>query len=200
MWADPYPVPRYPVTYVSKVVSGSVKYINKDKPFWCIPQAFDWSVWDNGKLNGIHRPTDDEERCMTYLALVNGAKGLIYWAYTSSRYQITDYPEHWAYMKKLAGEVSSLSPVLMTPTIEGKLVSSIKKDTLETMVKKVNGAWYVFAVNSSTAPCKANLKLAGVKGGKLEVLYEQRSVSAKNGTWTDNFKPLEVHIYKLSAR
>jgi hypothetical protein len=200
MWTDPYPVPRQPVTYVSEYVSGAVKNIESDKPLWCIPQAFDWSVWNHGKVDNIHRPTDDEERCMTYLALVNGAKGIIYWAYTSSKYHITDYPEHWAYMKKLAGEISSISPVLVTPTVNGKLTSSDKNSVLQTMVKKSNGDWYVFAVNSSTSPCTGSFKLSGAKRAQLDVMFEHRSVSVKNGNWTDEFKPLEVHVYKLPAR
>ena len=137
---------------------------------------------------------------MTYLALVNGAKGIIYWAYTSSKYHITDYPEHWAYMKKLAGEISSISPVLVTPTVNGKLTSSDKNSVLQTMVKKSNGDWYVFAVNSSTSPCTGSFKLSGAKRAQLDVMFEHRSVSVKNGNWTDEFKPLEVHVYKLPAR
>lgn len=199
MWIDPYPIPRQPVTYVSESVSGSVKNINKDKPLWCIPQAFDWSVWQTGKIDKIHRPTDDEERCMTYLALVNGAKGIIYWAYTSSKYNITDYPEHWAYMKKLAGEISGLTPILMTPTVNSKLNVNAKSNSIETMVKKMNGEWYVFAVNSATEPCKAELKLTGAKSENLNVMFENRSLSVKACSWTDDFKPLEVHVYKLSA-
>lgn len=199
VWTDPYPVPDQPVTDVSETVGGAVKNIEKDKPVWCIPQAFDWHVWNEGKIGPVHRPTDDEERCMTYLALVNGAKGIIYWAYTSSRYNSSDYPEHWAYMKKLAGEVSSISPVLMTPTVGGKLSASAKGGALETMVKRVNGDWYVFAVNSATTPCTGSFKLAGVEGGKLEALFENRTLAGKDGAWTDAFKPLEVHVYKLSS-
>ena len=117
MWADPYPVPKQPVTVVSDVVAGSVRNIEKDKPMWSVVQAFDWSVWDDGKLSGAHRPTPEEERCMTYLALVNGAKGIIYWAHSSSKYYIRDYPEHWNAIKKIAGELRGLTPVLITSTV-----------------------------------------------------------------------------------
>lgn len=200
MWTDPYPIPGEPITRVSETVGGTVKNVQKDKPVWCIPQAFDWAVWNKGKVIGVPRPTDDEERCMTYLALVNGAKGIIYWAYTSSRYNIVDYPEHWAYMKKLAGEVSSITPVLMAQTVDGKVLSTTGSNTLETMVKKMHGVWYVFAVNSARTPCKGSFRLSGVSPKSAEVLFEKRTVASNDGSWTDEFKPLEVHVYKLSSR
>lgn len=201
MWTDPYPVPKLPVTLVSETVAGSVRNIEKDKPLWCVPQAFDWNVWNEGKLIGEHRPTAVEERCMTYLALVNGAKGIIYWPYVSSKYNIYDYPEHWMAIKKIASEVRDLTPTLITPTISGKLSVAPKNDAIQTMVKKVNGQWNVMTVNSSTNPCDANFTLPGVAdGAKVEVLFEGRSISVENGGWKDSFKPMEVHVYRVSTR
>lgn len=199
MWIDPYPVPKQPITLVSDAVSGAIANIERDKPLWCIVQAFDWSVWDNGKLNGEHRPTADEERCMTYMALVNGAKGIIYWAYGSSKYYTADYPQHWLDVKKVTGEVHELTPVLLTKTVENRLLTSNGK--IQSMLKKYNGDWYVLAVNSSREGCASTFKLTGiVEGANIDVKFENRSLSANASGWTDSFKPLEVHVYKLSAK
>ena len=199
MWIDPYPIPHSPVTYVSDCVSGAVKAMEKDKPVWAIPQAFDWSVWNTGKVNDVHRPTNEEERCMTYLALVHGAKGIIYWAHTASKYYIRDYPEHWAYMKKLAGELHDLSPVLLTPPTDRTVNLSPKDAPIDTMVRRLDGQTYVFAVNHGNKPCKVKLSLAESKASApVEVLFEGRSVNAAKGAWQDDFKPLEVHVYRLA--
>ncbi|MDI6827302.1 MAG: hypothetical protein QME62_02325, partial [Armatimonadota bacterium] len=72
MWIDPYPIPSRSVTYVADCVSGAIKAVGKDKPVWAVLQAFDWNVWKTGKVDKVHRPTPEEERCMTYLALVHG--------------------------------------------------------------------------------------------------------------------------------
>lgn len=198
MWIDPYPIPHSPVTYVTDCVSGAVKAVEKDKPVWTIPQAFDWSVWNTGKVNGVHRPTNEEERCMTYLALVHGAKGIIYWAHTGSKYYIRDYPDHWAYMKRLAGEMHDLTPSLLTP--DSEVIPSLEpKDApIDTMVKRLNGQTYVFAVNHDTKACTVKLSLPGTTASaSVEVLFEKRSVNAENGAWQDDFKPLEVHVYRV---
>jgi hypothetical protein len=199
MWIDPYPVPKQPITAVSDAVSGAIANIEKDKPLWCIVQAFDWNVWDHGKLIGEHRPTGDEERCMTYMALVNGAKGIIYWAYGSSKYYTADYPQHWLEVKKVASEVHDLTPVLLTKTIDGLPFSS--NNAIQSMLKKYNGNWYVLAVNSHREACNATFTIPGTANGtKIDVQYEGRSLSTNDASWTDNFKPLEVHVYRLSAK
>jgi len=200
IWIDPYPVPSTPVTYVSTCTGGAVSEVG-DKPVWTIPQAFDWSVWRTGKVDKVHRPTPEEERCMTYLALVHGAKGIIYWAHTGSRYYIEDYPEHWAAVKKIAGELRDLSPVLLTLDSKRKIQLSPKDATIDIMVKELDGRTYVFAVNREPEPCGAGFLLSGTAAdSKLDVLFENRAIQAKNGGWKDDFKPLEVHVYRLSAR
>ncbi len=201
MWADPYPLPDWPVTLVSDVVSGSIANIEKDKPMWLIAQAYDWTAFNTGKLTKPHRPNPDETRCMTYLGLVNGAKGMIYWAHTAGKYYIRDYPEHWDAVKRMAKELGVLTPALTTPSITGKLSTSTKPTAIQTMLKKVDGEWYTFAVNSSTAECSESFRLPSLaNGARLDVLFEGRSVSAINGGWTDTFKPLEVHVYKVAAK
>ncbi len=201
IWTDPYPIPGSPAKRVADVVQGCVDAMTDGKPVWVVPQAFDWSVWNKGKINGEHRPTDAEERCMTYLALVHGAKGIIYWAHTASKYYIEDYPEHWSYMKKLAGEMRDLTPVLLTPNAERTVKVATEQPVIDTMVKEIGGQVYLFAVNREPGEYKASFTLAGIKHGKpAEVLFEGRQVQTTAGVWADNFKPLEVHVYKLPAR
>ncbi len=202
MWVDPYPIPHAPADTVGKVTAGAVAAVEKDKPVWVIPQAFDWGIWRDGKflVEGVHRPTDAEERCMTYLALVNGAKGIIYWAFLGSRYSILDYPEHWAYMKKLAGEMRTLTPALLTPSVTGVLKTAPADAPLDTMLKRVAGQWYVFAVNRNPQSCSARITLPkALKAKTAEVLFEKRSVGVAGGSWKDDFKPLDVHVYRLAA-
>lgn len=197
---DPYPVPKQPVTIISDFVKRSVENVEADKPVWDIPQAFDWSMWNEGKIVGEHRPNAAEEKCLTYLALVNGSKAIIYWAFTGSKYLITDYPDHWAAVKKVASEVHDLSPVLVTRTVSGKLSVAPKDTPIQTMVKRMDGVWYVLAVNSSRDQATANFNLSETEGSDMDVLFENRKIQAKGGKWNDEFKPLEVHVYKIASK
>ena len=200
MWIDPYPIPSRPVTAVSDCTAGAVKAVGPDKPVWVVPQAFDWSVWRTGKVDQTHRPTPEEERAMTYLALVHGARGIIYWAHTASKYYIEDYPDHWAAVKKIAGELRDLSPVLLTPTVENGVLISPKDAPVDTMVKRLNGDTYVFAVNREPKECAASFTLPLlIESASVDVLFEKRAFKAVGGSWKDQFKPLEVHVFRLKA-
>jgi len=201
VWIDPYPIPHSPVTYVSECMDGAHASVEKDKPVWTIPQAFDWSVWKTGKIDETHRPTPAEERCMTYLALVHGAKGIIYWAHTASKYYIRDYPEHWTALKSLAGELRDLSPVLLAPASRIKATPSPKSATLDLMVKELDGYAYIFAVNREPKSCLAQLSLDGAPTvSDIEVLFENRTLPRGRRGWADEFKPLEVHVYRVKTR
>ncbi len=198
-WTDPYPIPKWSVNVVKHWVGDAVAIAGPNRPVWAIPQAHDLNVWRTGKIVDEHRPTDGEERCMTYLALTHGAKGIIYWAHTASRYYIRDYPEHWEYMKKLAGELRDLSPVLLTTSLPAPAFEPASAP-LSTMMKVHDGSIYVFAVNRDKAPHKIAFRLPKAAQPKGEVLFEKRSISAENGVLTDEFDALEVHVYRLPVR
>lgn len=197
IWIDPYPVPDRPVSYVAECIAGARKAVGDRKPVWGVLQAFDWNVWRKGRIDGVHRPTPEEERCMTYLALVHGAKGIIYWAYASSKYRMNDYPEHWAAMKALAGELRTLSPALLVPDSKRKLAVSGAGDGIDVMIKEVDGAAYVFAVNGGEKALKASFDLTGCRAESGEVMFEKRELPVSGGAWSDAFEPLGVHVYKL---
>ena len=197
IWVDPYPIPSSPASLVADRTAACIEAI-KGKPLWVVPQAFDWSVWHTGKVDQVHRPTPEEERCMTYLAVVHGAKGIIYWAHTGSKYYIHDYPEHWAAVKKIAGELNYLSPVLLRPDSKRKVI--VEGGSIDWMVKESGGSVYVFAVNRDSKECQANFAMQGLGKSKAGVLFEGRSINVSGESWKDGFKSLEVHVYKLTAR
>jgi hypothetical protein len=72
-----------------------------------ILQAFNWP--------GQRPPTPDEVRSMTYQALINGVKSLIYYAYKEDGYgsgfNMNSYPTLWSGFKQLPGEVLRLKDV-----------------------------------------------------------------------------------------
>lgn len=215
VWVDPYPIPDLPVTYVSECLDGTIKAAGKDKPVWGVLQAFDWNVWRKGSIDKVHRPTPEEERCMTYLALVHGAKGIIYWSWGGSKYYMGDFPEQWRVMKGIAGELRELTPVLAGGKDNGAEVRVVPRTApLDTMVKQLEDEYYLFAVNRTEKPCEAALRLklrtqAGMKAGTgrergragidatAEVLFENRSVPVKAHAIRDRFSPLAVHVYRV---
>ncbi|MBM4050450.1 MAG: hypothetical protein FJ279_35595, partial [Planctomycetes bacterium] len=88
---DPYPIASKPVTYVSTMVKAANQAVRGHRGLWVVPQAFAW--WQcvpelrqkkrpptAEELEKKRAPTIPEMRCMTYLALIHGAKGIIYYS------------------------------------------------------------------------------------------------------------------------
>ena len=67
------------------------------------------------------------------------------------------------------------------------------------MVKQHKGT-YLFAVGMREGVTTATFTLGGIDGEKVvEVLGEDRTITAKNGSFSDRFGPWDVHLYRLPA-
>ena len=154
----------------------------------------DWEGWSRC-------PTPKEERCMTFLALNHGVKGLAYFMYqvestrnTTGNKRLSE--ELWQYMAELNKETKAMSmPYLLGKDVEG--FTSSNKD-LDIAAKKYDGHTYVIVCNASEKDVNAEIYATGIKlPQKVEVLFEARSVDAKEASIIDSFTGYDVHIYKL---
>jgi hypothetical protein len=204
---DPYPIPKDPITRVSSFVDKASAAVAGHKPVWLVPQAFGWYQYNSKNTDRGHTPTEaelkdgraptfEEERCMTYLGLVHGAKGLIYYCYYDMRL-LPQYAEMWGWMKKIAGEVKELEPVLLSPEDLGSVKTTPDSDPVHTSLKRANGRLYLLAVNSGAAPCHAQFDLKRVLPKEVTVMFENRTVPARRTKLEADFAPLEVHVYDL---
>jgi hypothetical protein len=68
------------------------------------------------------------------------------------------------------------------------------------MTKRHGGAVYVFAVGMRDGETTARITVAGLKGrARAEVLGEGRGLEVTDGAFRDQFKPWDVHLYKIAA-
>lgn len=121
---DIYPVPEFQGGHSdlidrSLASTGSYTRIMQDsapgKPVWMVLQGFSWAdieknpTEESRKKN--RRPTFDESRFMAYDAIVNGARGILYWG--------TAYIEKdstlWSDLLKVVRELADLQPILSAP-------------------------------------------------------------------------------------
>jgi hypothetical protein len=203
---DPYPIPKMPLTWLSKSIEEAKKWVGK-KPVWAVIQAFDWSACpldDDQRIWG-RNPTYEEERCLSYLALVHGATGLFYYTFQSGSYRIKDYPGHWNDVKRVVSELRTLSPLLLAPldsTYQPQVdppqihwvIKTVANDQAGGLIKKGH---YLMAVNTAEKPLKATLVVPSVMNDRVRVLFEKRLLRIKAGKLTDTFEPYGVHIYHL---
>lgn len=204
---DPYPIPHEPVTRVSGFMDTANAAVRGSEPVWLVPQAFAWYQYNSKNPDRGHQPTPDElekgraptyeeERCMTYLGLTHGAKGLIYYCYYDLRV-LPQYREMWAGMKKIGAEVKTLSPVLLSPDDPSPVKVTPKGAALHTKLKRVGNRLYLLAVNAGNTPVTVKLKFSRPLVGPVNVLFENRQRPSAGRRFEDHFGPLEVHVYEF---
>ena len=199
---DPYPIPRHPVTQVADYLDAAQKAVQGAEPVWLVPQAFAWYQYNSKNADRGHipskeelrtgrAPTREEERCMTYLGLIHGAKGLIYYCYYDLRV-LPQYKEMWGWMKSIAAEVKTLSPALLSTQAPGHWRVSTP---VQGRLFRKGDRLYLLAANPTKAPCQVRFDLERTIGRQVEVLFENRDIPANDGTFQDSFTPLAVHVY-----
>jgi hypothetical protein len=66
------------------------------------------------------------------------------------------------------------------------------------MLKRHEGATYLFAVAMRNGDTTATFALKGLAGEKkVEVLREDRSLTARGGAFSDAFQAWAVHCYRI---
>ena len=162
---------------------------------------------------GYRFPDKDEIRLQTYLGLFGGSCGMGWfklglenvtaeWGKSTPPNEepgLRDRARLLSYFKRLNAELTSLTPVICSKTIDGK-VSATPSDKILTWCKKHEGNVYVFAANIKKEQFAVEIRYADkLKDMDAEVMYEFRKVNVKDGVIKDTFKPYEVHIYKITT-
>ncbi len=200
------PVPDCPLTAVAQVIQAAQQAVGGRKPVWAAIQATGpgWYQDVNLDTTGAGRaPSPAELRAMTYLALIHGAKGLIYYAYELPSYPGTqefhlpaDAPQLWEAFGPLNHQLQWLAPVILQG--ERNLLPPAADGALHLGSWQYNGGLYVAAVNTSARTLLSYFELPSAAGKLLQVLFENRQLpSSPDGTFQDSFAPHEVHIYAV---
>lgn len=190
--ADPYPIPNAPVTVVEKVTRSLEKAFYPEKPLWIAPQAF------GGNENWKREPTPGELRAMTYLALINGARGIQYFV----RKGLNGFPKStaaWAECGKMALETAELIPFYS----EGESINAIAVNDSNIRVKALakDSTLVVICVNTLNRPSRFTITLPDtVSSGQAAVLFENRNVKVEKNVLSDMIDGFGTRVYKISLK
>jgi len=197
------PVPAAPITSVAQMVDAAIQAGSNMHPVWAVIQAAGAAWYSDESLDpaGAGRaPTPAEVRAMTYLSLVHGAKGLIYYGYDIPAFTGTrafklpeDAPEIWAELGRINQQLSWLAPVILNG--QHRLLPPAADGDIHLGAWDYQGGNYIMAVNTSNQGIVTELTLSGVEASRLNVMFEHRWISASDGVFKDSFTPYEVHIY-----
>jgi hypothetical protein len=152
---------------------------------------------------GVGRaPKPAQIRAETWLALIHGANGVVYFCDILSPKFIEagclTRPNVVAEMKSDDAQITSLAPVLNSDTIVGGVTASAKF-RVDTMEKSYEGATYVFAEAVAGKGGSATFSLPGMGNGTVTVLGENRTLKMSAGEFTDRFKGYGVHLYEIGG-
>jgi hypothetical protein len=174
---------------------------------WAGPQR---RVWNCIECTHIDNPkakaTPQQVKAEVWMSLVRGSTGIIYFVHqfkpTFIEAGLLADPEMLAGVTQVNQQIHELAPVLNSPTLENgaKVESANAEVPVEAMVKRHNGATYLFAVGMRGAATTAKFQVPSVpKDVEVEVLGEDRTVKLSGGAFEDEFQPWDVHLYRIAA-
>mgnify|MGYP001582016064 CR=1 FL=1 len=181
------------INIVGKYAELLTRSLKNSKPVWMVIQA------DHGHQEGRF-PTEEEFRFMTYNAIVNGATGIVYFGQDIT-YGWT--PEFKKAIKKVVSELKVLQPILVASNYNKEINLKITphETWIQGICKEYKGEKYLIAINEeSGGPVNVNFIFTDFKKiSKVELLFEDRTIDSDGNSFTDEFKPYDVHIYKIDS-
>lgn len=150
-------------------------------------------------------------RFMAYLAYIHGTRGMMWYAFGSSDYgEATEYPEHWEDMKRLAGEIQEMTPVLLSDDAPEETqvrvvtppnhVDSAGNPAVHHTLKAHDGKRYLLTVNAAHVPVQAAFRIAA-RVESIREIHEDRQLDiVRSNMFADEFIPHGVHIYEIEVR
>jgi len=129
-------------------------------------------------------PTPATVRAETWLAIAGGADGIGY------------FPNTWSadvgdVISQTNWQIKELAPALLATDSE----ASSETAGLRVAARQLNGALYIIAVNTTDNTVNAVIHVPTLGGRTTEVFGEARSVTAQADSLSDQFAPLDVHVY-----
>jgi hypothetical protein len=170
-------------------------------PTWnFVEYSYPWS--EPEPADGSKSMTADKLGGAVWASIIHEARGVVLFnhafggAQCGGQHTILDCsPEMRDRLKTLFGNVRSVAPVLNSQSYVWDAAAGV-----DTMLKEHGGAFYLFAQLGHAGTTGSNtLSLPGGHSGKVEVLFEGRSLEAVAGKLTDTFPDTNVaHVYKFA--
>ncbi len=200
----------YPASHDRAEIAGKLWYVplGVDRlREWTEDRKPVWACIETTRIsNEQTASTPAQVRSEVWMALIHGAKGIIYFCHEfKPRFIEAGLLADAAMAREVAainGRIKELAPVLNSPDVVdvATVGSSNAEAPIDLMVKRKDGVSYVFAVSMREGATTGRFSLKGAEGGKeVEVLGENRTVALENGSWTDAFEGYQVHLYRVRA-
>jgi hypothetical protein len=197
----------YPAVHSDKAVAGKLEFVGNG-----VKRLVDWTggakpVWNCIECTHVEnanvKPTPEQVRAEVWMSLIHGSRGLIYFVHqfkpTFQEAGLLEDPEMLSAVTAINRKIRSLAPVIHSPQAGPILKSGAA--SVAGMVKRHDGATWLFTVSMQNTPGHATFSLSDIpEDAVVEVLDEDRSIKLQAGRLRDDFKPYEVHLYRIRPK
>lgn len=198
----------YPACHTNAEVAGKLWYVPHgverlktwagDRPVWCCIET-------TGIDNEARKATPAQIRAEVWMALIRGAKGIIYFAHqfkpTFIEAGLLDDEEVARQVAAVNARIRELAPVLNSSDAPDAVkIEANGPSKIATLVKQYDGSTYVFAASLGEGETSARFRLVGDADTDVEVLDESKTIRADAGAWSDRFDGYQVHLYRVRLR
>lgn len=197
----------YPAVHTDKAVAGKLEFVGNGVGRLVQYTGGAKSVWNCIECTRIDnpnaKPTPAQVRAEVWMSLIHGSRGLIYFVHqfkpTFQEAALLENPEMLTAVTAINRQVHSLAPVLNS-SHDGLAVRS--GSALVAVVEKRPGdAAWLFAVSMQNTPGDATFRLTDIPEDTVaEVLDERRTIAVRERRLVDDFKPYEVHLYRMPSK
>jgi len=197
----------YPVAHSHPQVSSNLWFVPQGVERlvkWAGGQKLVWNCIECTRIESQHKATPSQVRSEVWMSLIHGSMGLIYfvheWQPKFDEAALLHDLEMLRGVTAINRQITELAPVLNSPTVSDAvtLSSSDPQVPVAVMLKRHEGASYLFAVAMRSGDSKATFTLKGLGGEKkVEVLGEDRSLDMRSGAFTDGFQAWAAHCYRI---
>ncbi|HEY3101006.1 MAG TPA: carbohydrate binding domain-containing protein [Methylomirabilota bacterium] len=196
MGLDPYPVVQ-PTGRNDLAMVGEWTRIGQDavkgaRPVWMVIQYFPLTTAGGW-------PTAAEIKTMSWMAIIEGARGLLYWSWGEKGLAWVKDPRErerkWADLVKTTKEIHALEPVLLAP--DTTVVTGGPAAVRVLGKRGVDGARYVFAYNTGSAPVTATWTLSAPATAVMDLDAQAAGPKIEGNGFAASFGPYEVKRYLI---
>ena len=203
----------YPVVHDKPEVAGKLEFVARG-----VERLVQWTggrkpVWNCIECTHISNPpakaSSHQMRAEVWMSLVHGSRGLIYFVHqfkpVFKEAALLEDPEMLSAVTGINKQIRELAPVLNSPSITGLtgaiVKSSVPEVPIAIMLKRQSGTNWLFTVNMRNQPTSGTFTISGLPdNASVEVLGESRRIASSGGGFADDFKPYDVHLYRVGGR
>ena len=128
-----------------------------------------------------------------YWAVINGATGIIYYDWDAFKGDAA----RLAAVQQVFGELNGLKNAVFGLDLDA-LASA--PPGVGYMARYNQGTTYIFAVNPTAATAQGNFTVQGLAAGQqVTVLFENRTITASAGAFSDSFQGVSRHVYSIHS-